>query len=175
MKAKQMKDTSSSLDAKDWKTLELISHNGRLSWADLATELGLSAPAATDRVHRLEELGVIRGYAALVDPAAVGLGLLAFLGVVMEHPKYRARFLTLIRSLDEVLECHHVTGDFDYLLKVRCRDTEALERLISDGLKGIRALVRTRTMIALSSIKETMRPPLTRERPPETGAGRRRR
>jgi Lrp/AsnC family leucine-responsive transcriptional regulator len=170
-----MKDKSPQLDAKDWKTLELLTGHGRLSWADLAGELELSAPAATERVHRLEELGVIRGYAALVDPHAVGLGVLAYLGVTMEHPKYRARFLALIRSLDEVLECHHVTGDFDYLLKVRCHDTEALEQLISNGLKGFRALVRTRTMIALSSIKETVRPPLPRDKPPTGRAGRPRR
>jgi Lrp/AsnC family leucine-responsive transcriptional regulator len=150
---------SPPLDPLDWKLLALLSREGRLPWSELARQLKLSPPAAAERVKRLEKLGVIEGYAASVNPRAVGLSLLTFLGVVLEHPRHRARFLRLVKVLPEILECHHVTGEFDYLLKVRCRDTEALEGLISHRLKAIRALVRTTTMIALSSIKESIRLP----------------
>lgn len=156
-------DIAAALDETDWKTLRALQARGRVSWSELADALALSRPSAADRVRRLEEIGAIKGFTTVLEPRAVGLGVLAFLGVVMEHPKYRAPFIKLVRGLPEILECHHVTGEFDYLLKVRCRDTDALEELISNGLKGIRALVRTRTMIALSSVKDSAALPL---RPP---------
>ena len=127
----------------------------RTSWAELGTLLGLSAPAAADRVRRLEEKGVIRGYHAAVDPAAAGCGLGAFIAVSLAGPEQRGKFLTLVQNLPEILECHHVAGDDDYLLKVRCSTTRDLERLITDELKTAAGALRTRTTVILSSVKET--------------------
>lgn len=139
----------------DYKAIGHLMAHGRASWAELAGILGLSAPAAADRVRRLEERGVIRGYAALVDPEAIGLGITAFVAVSLEKPEHRAAFLDMILRFPEVQECHHVAGEDDYLLKLRCRGTQDLERLVSDELKGLPGVQRTRTTIALSTVKET--------------------
>src|SRR5205085_6230291 len=120
------------MDSIDSTALDVLARQGRISWADLAERLGLSPPAAAERVRRLEAQGLIRGFAAVVDPEALGYPLLAFVGVSLEHAKHRAAFLKLVEQLPQVLECHHVAGEEDYLLKVRCRDTRDLERLISD-------------------------------------------
>ena len=127
--------------------------------------LELSAPATADRVRRLEDRQIIKGYAALVDPEGVGLSLTAFIAVTLAHPQHRSAFIALVQSRPEIQECHHITGDDDYLLKIRCRHTKDLERLISDHLKNLPGLLRTRTMIALSTIKETPVLPLTEPDP----------
>ena len=150
----------SDLDAIDLKVLQRLTAAGRLSWADLAAELDLSAPAAADRVRRLEQRGVIRGYTALLDPAAVGAGVTAFIAVRLERPKHRAAFLARVAALDAVLECHHVAGDDDYLLKVRLAGLAELEALVSDDLKSLAGVAGTRTTVALSTAKETPTPPL---------------
>jgi len=155
-----------SLEIIDLKVLGQLMTYGRTTWAELAGILGLSAPAAADRVHRLEERGVIKGFAALVDPEAVGCGLTSFIAVTLERPEHRAAFLEGVQEMPEVQECHHVTGEGDYLLKVRCRGTRELERVITDELKTIPGVVRTHTTIVLSTLKETPVLPL----PDESGA-----
>ena len=142
-------------------TIDYLMANGRATWAELASVLGLSAPAAADRVRRLEERGVITGYAARVNPEAIGLGLTAFIAVTLERPAHRAAFLERVRALPEVQECHHVAGDDDYLLKVRCASARDLERIVSDELKGLDGIARTRTTIVLSTSKETVTLPTT--------------
>ncbi|MDJ0708124.1 MAG: Lrp/AsnC family transcriptional regulator [Leptolyngbyaceae cyanobacterium MO_188.B28] len=144
-----------SLDTLDLKIVRRLMHQGRMTWSDLANSLGLSAPAAADRVRRLEERGVIQGYSALIEPNSLGYNLTAFVSVSLERPEHRDAFLQKIGSLAEIQECHHVTGEDDYLLKVRCRGTQDLERLISEELKSLPGLLRTRTAIALSTVKET--------------------
>jgi Lrp/AsnC family leucine-responsive transcriptional regulator len=133
---------------------------GRMTWAELATLLGLSAPAAAERVRQLEAKGVIRQYTALLNAEALGYPLVAFVSVVLEHPQHRTAFLDLIRTLPEVQECHHVAGEDDYLLKVRCRSTKHLEWLLNERLKALDGVSRTRTTIALNTVKETGAVPL---------------
>ena len=137
--------------------------NGRMTWAELASCLGLSSPATAERVHRLEEQGVIKGFTALVDPEAVGCGLTAFVAVTLERPEHRHPFLQKMVALQEVQECHHVTGEDDYWLKVRCKGTRDLERVVSDTVKSIPGVARTRTTIVMSTPKETPSPPLFSE------------
>jgi len=134
--------------------------NARITWADLAQALGLSPPAAADRVHKLEELGVILGYAALVNSEAVGYPLVAFVSVLLGDQRRRATFLNGIRKLDEVLECHHVAGDDDYLLKICCRGTRDLNRILVEELKGRLGVAQTRTTIVLETSKDSVRIPI---------------
>jgi Lrp/AsnC family leucine-responsive transcriptional regulator len=148
-----------TLETLDLKAVRTLMRNGRATWADLALELGLSAPAAADRVHRLEERGVIRGYAALVDAESAGYPLSAFIAVALDRPDRRAAFLKRIATLPEVAECHHVAGDDDYLLKVRCRGTRDLDRLLVESLRSIPG-VRTRTTVVLATAKESIVMPL---------------
>lgn len=137
------------------KALSRLQQSGRETWAGLGEALDMTGPAAAERVRRLEEAGVIRGYTAIVEPEAVGLGLTAFVAVSLERPAHRAAFLKKVATLGEVLECHHVAGDDDYLLKLRCRGPLDLDRVLSEELKGVAGVARTRTTIVLSTAKET--------------------
>ena len=151
------------LDALDHKALNLLSRHGRATWAELGQLLGLSAPSAADRVRKLEVQGVIRGYAALLDPASVGYPLTAYISVSLASHRHRASFLRGIEKLEQICECHHVAGDDDYLLKVRCRDAEDLDHLLVHRLKGKLGVARTRTTIVLSTAKESVRVPIAED------------
>ncbi len=144
----------------DVKALKLLMRNGRASWAELGHLLGLSAPSAADRVRKLEQRGVIRGYAALVDPASVGYPLTAYVSVSLASHRNRAAFLRAISKMDQVVECHHVACEDDYLLKVRCRGTQDLDHLLATQLKDKLGVARTRTTIVLSTAKESVRVPI---------------
>jgi len=133
----------------------------------LGALLELSAPAAAERVRKLEERGVIRGYTALVDAPALGYPLTAFIGVVLERPRDREPFLAKVGQLAAVQECHHVAGDEDYLLKVRVSGLPALEDLVSNELKGLPGVVKTRTTIVMSTVKETHRLAMEGQSPPK--------
>lgn len=148
------------LDEIDFKAIEYLMHQGRITWSELASLLELSAPAAADRVRRLEERKVIQGYTARINPEAVGCELLAFITVSLERPQHRTNFLQMIQTTPEVQECHHVTGEDDFWLKVRCRNTKALEHLITAQIKSIVGVSKTRTTIVLSTLKETSALPL---------------
>lgn len=137
---------------------------GRTTFAELAGMLGLSAPAAADRVRKLEERGIIKGYAALVDPEQVGCGVTAFVSVALERPQHREGFAEAVVSMAEIQECHHIAGDFDYLLKIRCGTLRDLEQIVGVRLKGIDGVIRTRTTIAVAALKETPVLPLQTEK-----------
>ena len=97
---------------------------------------------------------MIKGYSALIDPDAIGCGLAALISVIVERPEQRTNLLRKVNELPEILECHHVAGDVDYVLKARCASTRDLERLISKEIKSFPG-IKTRTMVILSTIKET--------------------
>src|SRR6202022_416331 len=149
-----------SMKSLDVKALKILMSSGRATWAELGQLLGLSAPSAADRVRKLEQRGVIRGYAALIDPACVGHPLTAYISVSLASHRNRAAFLRAIDKMDQVAECHHVAGDDDYLLKVRCRGTQDLDHLLAKELKDKLGVAPTRTTIVLSTAKETVRIPL---------------
>jgi len=153
-------DRTGPLKSLDVKALKLLMRSGRATWAELGQLLGLSAPSAADRVRKLEQRGVIRGYAALIDPACVGHPLTAYISVSLASHRNRAAFLRAIDKMDQVAECHHVAGDDDYLLKVRCRGTQDLDHLLAKELKGRLGVARTRTTIVLSTAKESVRVPI---------------
>jgi Lrp/AsnC family leucine-responsive transcriptional regulator len=142
------------MDEIDRKLLQLLVGDARLSWAELGAQLKLSPPAVAERARRLEADGVIRGYAAQLEPEAVGRGVAALVAVSLERPSHRARFVRWVREHDDIVECHHVAGDDDYILKVRCASVRALETVLSDGLKGLEGVARTRTTVVLSTLKE---------------------
>ena len=143
------------MDEIDRMIVETVQSDGRVTSAALAEATGLSVSAASDRLRRLQDRGVIVGWSARVDPEAVGLGLLAFVFVLVERTEHNAPFLAAAAALPEVLELHHVTGEWSYLLKVRAASPRALEWLITDRIKAIPGVARSMTFIALSSSKET--------------------
>ncbi|MBC8791711.1 MAG: Lrp/AsnC family transcriptional regulator [Tagaea sp. CACIAM 22H2] len=142
------------MDDIDRKILAHLQLNGRDSYADIGKSVGLSVSAVNDRLKKLIATGAIQRFAALVDPAAVGCRLLAFVSVLLERPEHDKPFLAAIADLADVQECHHVTGDWSYLLKIRVADTAALERVISDKIKTLPGVARSQTVIALSSAKD---------------------
>jgi Lrp/AsnC family transcriptional regulator, leucine-responsive regulatory protein len=144
----------------DSKALMLLMRDGRATWAEVGQVVGLSAPAAAERVHKLEKRGVIRGFAAIVEPASVGYPLTAYVSVTLASHRNRAAFLRAIAKMEQVAECHHVAGDDDYLLKVRCRGTQDLDHLLASELKDKLGVARTRTTIVLSTAKESVLVPI---------------
>jgi Lrp/AsnC family transcriptional regulator, leucine-responsive regulatory protein len=143
------------MDATDRIILDRMQQDGSLTYAEIGSAAGLSASAVNDRLKRLRAEGVIRRMTADVDPVAVGLNLLAFVLVAVNEPPGEAGFRNAMKAAPEVLECHHLTGDFSYLLKLRLHDTAHLEHFLMNGLKPLAGVVRTHTLIALSSVKET--------------------
>lgn len=139
------------MDPIDITLMACLAHNGRATFSELAEKVGLSGPSTAERVRRLEERGSIRGYTALVDPAVLGLDLTAFVAVTLDQPGARDAFLGGLEGLSAVLECHHVAGDDDYLLKVRTAGTRGLEAFVSEQLKALPGVSRTRTVVVLSS------------------------
>jgi len=151
------------LDTLDRKALHLLMRQGRATWAELGQTLGLSAPSAADRVRKLEEAKVITGYAALLDPTSVGYPLTAFIFVTLANSRNRAAFLRAIAKMEQVSECHHIAGDDDYLLKVRCRTTANLDQLLAKELKDKLGVARSRTTIVLATAKESVHIPIAED------------
>lgn len=143
------------MDDLDYKALSLLMERGRAPWTELGEHLALSAPAAAERVRKLEEQGVIVGYRAIANPDALGYPLIAFVHVTLGSTAQRAAFLKAVTRHEQVVECHHIAGDDEYLLKVRCRGTGDLDQFLSVTLKDRLGVGRARTTIALTTVKET--------------------
>jgi Lrp/AsnC family leucine-responsive transcriptional regulator len=143
------------MDEIDRIILDRLQNDGTSTYAEIGAAAGLSPSAVNDRLKRLRADGVIRRMTADIDPTAIGLSLLAFVMVAVNEPQGEARFREAMKAAPEVLECHYLTGDFSYLLKLRLRDTAHLEHFLMDRLKPLPGIVRTHTLIALSSVKET--------------------
>jgi Lrp/AsnC family leucine-responsive transcriptional regulator len=138
------------LDPMDERILAILQEDGRRTYAEIASLVGLTAPSAHERVKKLEARGTILGYAASVDAHQAGFGVLAFVLVAQEVYSDWASVTSRFRTMPEVVECHHVAGDEDFVLKVRARDTGHLERILREiQLSGhVRSL---RTIVVLSS------------------------
>jgi Lrp/AsnC family leucine-responsive transcriptional regulator len=143
------------MDAIDRKILARVQNDSSQTYAEVGAAVGLSASSVNDRLKRLRAEGALRRLTAEVDPAAFDLNLLAFILVAVADGAAEAEFRARMQAAPEVLECHHVTGEFSYLLKLRLRDTAQLERFLMDRLKAVKGVGRTQTLIALSSSKET--------------------
>ena len=142
---------TASLDAVDREILRLLMKNARMSFRELGERVSLSSNAAAERVRRLREAGVISEFRAIIDPVAAGRTLAALIDVRLDGPGETSRFERLIESLDEVTDAAHVTGRFDYQLRVACHDVTALDTLIRT-LKTKGGVVETDTRLALRTV-----------------------
>jgi Lrp/AsnC family leucine-responsive transcriptional regulator len=152
--------TKGTLDRIDLDMLDALQRNGHLSHAEIGRMVGLAVSSVNERIRKLVQRGIIAGWSARLDPAALGLDLLAFLYVLIDKPENSARFLEAVAQMPEIQECHHVASDWNFLLKVRVRNTAALESLLSNRLKAVPGVIRTHTVISLTSHKETPTLPL---------------
>jgi Lrp/AsnC family leucine-responsive transcriptional regulator len=145
------------IDAIDIQILNILQADARIANVEIARQVGLAPSAVLERVRKLEENGVIRGYAMETDAARIGFGLTAF---VFVRTSGCGTIDKLLAAIPEVLEVHDVAGEDCYLLKVRTKDTEALGKLLRDKLKPIPEIVSTRTTVVLKTIKETIALPI---------------
>jgi Lrp/AsnC family transcriptional regulator, leucine-responsive regulatory protein len=150
------------LDAVDRRLLRVLQDDGRISNAELARRCNLSPAACFERMRRLREKKVITGYAALIDPAKVGRGLMIFVEVLLDRTTgdmFEA-FAEAVRRQPEVLECHMVAGGFDYLIKARVGDMDAYRAFLGDVLVRMPGVRETRTYAVLEEVKSTTALPL---------------
>jgi len=144
-----------ALDRTDLGLLALLQRDGRASNADLAAQVNLSPSACLRRIQRLEASGVVAGYAARLDPQALGLGLQAFVRVQLE--KHGAagieRFVEAVQDWDEVVACHALTGDMDYLLQVYVRDLQHFSRFLLDRLLDASGVADVNSSFVLRTVK----------------------
>ncbi len=145
------------LDDTDRRLLRVLQTDGRISNAELARRCNLSPAACFERVKRLRDRKVITGYAALIDPASAGRGLLIFVEVLLDRTTGDVfdAFAEAVRRQPEVLECHMVAGGFDYLIKARVGDMDAYRAFLGDVLVKMPGVRETRTYAVLEEVKST--------------------
>ena len=147
---------ATELDKIDFKILRLLQENGRITNLLLSQEIGLSPAPTLERVRKLEMSGFIKSYHALVDEEKLGLGIKTFIQVSLDfHQKNTIQtFIDEIKSIKEITECHHVTGQCDFVLKVYVRDIKSYEQLIMEKISRISAVKTFQTMMILSTSKK---------------------
>ena len=155
------------LDEKDARILEILQKDGRTANVDLARAVELTPSATSERVRKLEERGLIKGYTATLDPHALGLGLVAFIFMRVDDPEDligRAEGTAeALSALPSVLELHHLAGEDCFLVKVRARDTDDLYRILQYEFGRFKGIRGTRTTIVLKTVKENGVLPVGRE------------
>lgn len=144
------------LDTLDLKIVDILQSNGRITNSQLASEVGISPPAMLERVKRLENAGVIRQYVALVEPRFLGKEVFALVSITLAMHQLQSidEFTQQILDLEEVLECHHVTGEDDFVLKIAVKNISAYEDLVLHKLTRIPGVSKMKTSIVLSTFKQ---------------------
>lgn len=155
------------LDSRDLQIVRALQDDGRLSNLDLAQRVNLSPSPCLRRVRLLEEAGVIRGYSADVDPRALGLNVTAFIRITLtRHDRDAvARFESRVRDIDEILDCHLLTGEADYLLRVMVPDLDAYEGFVRNRLHAIPGIASITTSLVYGTVKSSRVFPLALLRP----------
>lgn len=150
------------LDGTDRKILEILQRNSNITNAQLAKEIGLSPAPTLERVNKLETAGVIRSYHAVVDPGSIGLGVSTFVMASLKgHNKENInKFVSAIKDIDEVVECHHITGAGDFILKIVCADISAYQQLMLDKVSNIEVVDSLQSMVILSTFKDSKSMPI---------------
>lgn len=142
------------MDATDKTILSILKENSRASASDIARQVSLSVPAVTERIRKLEQAGTIEKYTLRINPYDLGYNLLVFVLVRIDSSRSLEAFQNEVTALPNVLECHHITGPADYLLKVLVKDMADLEEFLSHTLKDLTGVVHADTLLCLSTLKE---------------------
>lgn len=154
--------TKNELDRTDRAILRALQRDASVSNVALAAKVNLSAPACLRRVERLKSMGLIKGVVALLDPAALDCGTLVMIGVVLDRstPESFADFEKAVQKVSGCLECHVVTGEFDYFMLVRTRDNDSYNRLHAEQLLYLPGVRQIRTFMVLKQVLSTTQLPL---------------
>ena len=142
------------LDAIDRNIVSILQANGRRHLGQIAKSVDLSAPAIMERIKKLEARGIIKSYQAILDAKKLGKDITAFISVSIGHQRHIESFSSFTIEQGDVQECHHVTGDESFILKVKCNDTTALERLLAE-IRSMEGVTHTVTKVVLSTLQET--------------------
>lgn len=150
------------IDATDRKILEILQHDSNITNAQLAKEIGLSPAPTLERVNKLEGSGIIKSYHAVIDPGSVNLGVITFVMVSLKgHNKENIdRFVNSINLIDEVIECHHITGAGDFILKIVSGDIATYQQLMLEEVSNIDVVDSLQTMVILSTFKDSKTLPI---------------
>lgn len=150
------------LDAVDRNILVVLQSEGRITNAELASRVGLTAGPVLARVGKLEEQGFLCGYAARVDATKIGLPFMTFVSVILQKgsvPECQ-QFVTAMEAIPEVLECHHIAGEEDYLLKVVAAGPKDYEKIVMEQISSVPHVMRVKTILVLSTPKDTTALPI---------------
>ncbi|WP_017429947.1 Lrp/AsnC ligand binding domain-containing protein [Vreelandella jeotgali] len=152
-----MKAKNKTLDRIDLKILRCLQENARISYVDLAAEVGLSTTPCLERVKRLERAEVIRGYQAMLDPCALRADLLVFVEISLETqtPAVFDEFRRAVEQLPQIQECHLVSGQFDYILKCRIPEMSAYRQLLGDVVLTLPGVKESKSYVVMEEVKET--------------------
>ena len=142
------------MDQIDSRILDALKENGRATASEISKKVSLSIPAVAERIRKLEQSGIIQQYTVRLDQKAQGYSLMAFILVNLDCSEHTDQFRAQIVRERNVLECHHIAGPNDYLLKVLVADTDELEHFISHVLKKMKGVVSSNTFIRMSTLKE---------------------
>ncbi|MCQ2561395.1 MAG: Lrp/AsnC family transcriptional regulator [Clostridia bacterium] len=141
-----------TLDIIDVKILESLQQNARISISELSKQVNLSLSAVSERLKKMESSGIIEQYTAVLNPSAMENELSVFMMISMEDPSHTDEFNKLTQDSGEILECHYITGEYDYILKITTKNTTSLEKLMNK-IKSLDCIKHTQTNVILSSIK----------------------
>ena len=139
------------MDDIDKKIVSLLQVEGRISCEKIGSTIGLSVSAANERIKKLQKQGIITGWGAQISPQKMGFDILSFVQILLGENNNENSFLENIVKIPEVLECHHITGEWSYLIKLRCKNIHHFEQVLGKKIKPIPGILRTHTLIALSS------------------------
>ena len=141
------------MDNIDIKILRCLTKDARMNASQISTTVNLSVSAVIERMKKLENSGLIRGYTALIDERLAGYDVQAMISIRLEHPKYNQSFAKQMRDHRCVMECFYITGDFDYIARIGVASTEELTRVLQD-IKQIPGVSLTRTYVVLENVKQ---------------------
>jgi Lrp/AsnC family leucine-responsive transcriptional regulator len=153
------------VDHYDQSILRILQEDGRTSNLHLSERIHLSPPQTLRRVRALEEKGVIRSYVAQINPESVGLGVMAFVNLSLDREQFRnvREVEGKLKAFENVIECHTISGDFDYILKVVAADLKSLSQFLTDTLMQVPGVASLRSMICMEEIKPPSGLPITEE------------
>lgn len=141
------------MDELDLRILACLRQNARMTASKIGEAVNLSVSAVSERIKKLESTGIIQRYTAVIDPAHIGRAVCAFICVSVEHSRYNDSFMRAVLAHPDIEECQYVTGDFDFLVKVRTDSTRSLERVLTQ-VRNMGGVSFTRTLVVLSTVKQ---------------------
>ncbi len=140
------------MDTIDIKILSQLKENSRISASEIGDNVNMSVSAVIERIKKMENSGIIKQYTLILDSKLTNQDVSAFISISLDHPKYNESFISSVIAHKQIVECHYITGDSDFLLKVVMDSTGSLEKVLND-IKSIQGVSMTRTLVVLSTVK----------------------